>query len=76
MVRAVPAILGKVDVQGLIQNLADNFTEWDATLSLRGRLHNICATMACYGSVQAGRRLTVTEMNALLRQMEAMPRTG
>ncbi len=76
VVRAVPALLGETDVQGLIRDLADDFAEWDAALSLKGRLQHVCATMACHGSVRAGRRLTVPEMNALLRQMEATPHTG
>ncbi|KAF0118923.1 MAG: DNA mismatch repair protein MutL [Rhodospirillaceae bacterium] len=76
VVRAVPAVLGETDVQGLVRDLADDLAAWETALSLKERLQHICATMACHGSVRAGRRLTVAEMNALLRQMETTPRTG
>lgn len=76
VVREVPALLGDSDVQGLIRNLADELTEWDEALSLKDRLADVCSTMACHGSVRAGRRLTIEEMNALLRQMEATPHSG
>ncbi len=76
MVREVPAMLGKMDVQGLVRDLADELTELDEALSLKERLEEVCGTMACHGSVRAGRRLTVDEMNALLREMEATPHSG
>ncbi|MGE5502971.1 MAG: DNA mismatch repair endonuclease MutL, partial [Actinomycetota bacterium] len=76
VVREVPAILGDGDVQGLVRDLADELAEWGHTLSLTERLHAVCATMACHGSVRAGRKLSVAEMNALLRQMEATPLSG
>jgi DNA mismatch repair protein MutL len=75
-VREVPALLGDCDVEGLVRDLADELAEWGETLSLDGRLQRVCGTMACHGSVRAGRRLNVAEMNALLRQMEATPRSG
>jgi DNA mismatch repair protein MutL len=75
-VRAVPALLGDTDVQGLIRDLADDLAEYDEALALRERLSDVCATMACHGSVRAGRRLNGAEMNALLRQMEEMPHSG
>ena len=75
-VREVPALLGDCDVQGLVKDLADDLAEWDEALALREKLWEVCATMACHGSVRAGRRLTVAEMNALLRRMEATPRSG
>jgi len=74
--REVPALLGATDVKGLILDLADELTELDETLSLKERLEDVCGTMACHGSVRAGRRLTVEEMNALLREMEATPHSG
>ncbi len=76
LVREVPALLGSTDVRGLVRDLADDFAEWDAALSLSGRLGDVCATMACHGSVRAGRRLKPEEMNALLREMERTPLSG
>ncbi len=76
LVREVPALLGDGDVKGLIRDLADDLSEYDAALSLKERLEEVCGTMACHGSVRAGRRLTTDEMNALLRQMEATPHSG
>lgn len=76
MVRAVPALMPDADVQGLVRDLADELAEWGQALSLEEKLTEVCATMACHGSVRAGRRLSVAEMNALLRQMEATPLSG
>ena len=76
VVREVPALLGECDIQGLVRDLADELAEMDHTLALRERLDNVCASMACHGSVRAGRRLSVEEMNALLREMECTPRSG
>jgi len=76
VVREVPALLGKLDVAGLIRDLADELAEFDQALSLREKLGDIVGTMACHGSVRAGRRLTAEEMNALLREMEATPHSG
>jgi DNA mismatch repair protein MutL len=80
MVREVPALLGDTDVKGLVRDLAREAQS--ETLSgsgggvLEQRLAAVCSTMACHGSVRAGRRLTAEEMNALLREMEATPRSG
>ena len=60
----------------LVRDLADELAEWGEVLSLKERLESVCGTMACHGSVRAGRRLTQPEMNALLRQMEATPHSG
>lgn len=76
VVREVPALIGDADVQGLVRDLADDLAEWGETLALTEKLWHVCATMACHGSVRAGRRLSVAEMNALLRQMEATPNSG
>jgi DNA mismatch repair protein MutL len=76
LVRATPALLGAGDVQGLVTDLADELAAFDAALSLRERLDHVAATMACHGSVRAGRILSVAEMNALLREMEITPRSG
>jgi DNA mismatch repair protein MutL len=76
VVREVPALLGDCDIRGLVRDLADDLAELDEALSLKERLEDVCSTMACHGSVRAGRRLTVTEMNALMREMEATPHSG
>jgi DNA mismatch repair protein MutL len=75
-VRETPSMLGDVDVRGLINDLAEHAAEWDDSLPLERRLMHVSATMACYGSVRAGRRLKPEEMNALLREMEAVPNSG
>lgn len=76
LVRAAPAMLGGGDVSGLVRDLADDLAECDEALSLRERLDHVAATMACHGSVRAGRVLSVAEMNALLREMEVTPHSG
>ena len=75
-VQEVPAILGETNVQGLIRDLADDLAENDTAVALEKRIDDVCATMACHGSVRAGRVLTADEMNALLREMEATPHSG
>ncbi len=76
VVREVPALLGETNVIGLVRDLADELAELDQSLGLRERLEEVCSTMACHGSVRAGRALTGDEMNALLREMEATPNAG
>jgi DNA mismatch repair protein MutL len=76
VVREVPALLGTTDVHGLLRDLADELAEFDTALSLKERLEHVCGTMACHGSVRAGRQLNQAEMDALLRQMEATPHSG
>jgi DNA mismatch repair protein MutL len=76
VVREVPALLGATDAAGLIRDLADELAEFGQALSLKERLEEICGTMACHGSVRAGRRLAPAEMDALLREMEATPHSG
>ena len=76
VVREVPELLGETDVQGLVRDLADELAEMGDHLSLKERVEDVCGTLACHTSVRAGRRLTVEEMNALLRQMEATPHSG
>ncbi|MCO6186955.1 DNA mismatch repair endonuclease MutL [Rhizobium sp. L1K21] len=75
-VRETPAMLGEIDANGLIRQLADEIAEWDTASALSKRLEYLAATMACHGSVRSGRRLKLEEMNALLRQMEATPGSG
>ncbi len=76
VVRVAPAALGEADIQGLVRDLADDLAEFDEALTLKDKLADVCATMACHGSVRAGRRLNTAEMNALLREMEATPHSG
>ena len=76
VVREVPALLGKLDVKGLVRDLADEIAETGNALSLKERLEEVSGTMACHMSVRAGRRLNAEEMNALLREMEATPHSG
>ncbi len=76
LVRATPAMLGSGDVKGLITDLADELGAYDEALSLKERIDHVASTMACHGSVRAGRVLNVAEMNALLREMEVTPHSG
>lgn len=76
VVRETPAVLGEVNAASLVKDLIDGLRELDDTLALRERLADVCSTMACHGSVRAGRQLSVEEMNALLREMEATPHSG
>lgn len=75
-VRETPAMLGHVDGEALIRDLIDDIAELGAAHALKERLEDVCSSMACRGSVRAGRRLTADDMNALLRQMEATPFSG
>ena len=76
LVRAVPAALGSPDVSKLLADLAAEIAELGSALSLQEKLDHVEATIACHGSVRAGRVLSVAEMNALLREMEVTPRSG
>lgn len=76
LVRATPALLGASDARQLVVDLADELAAYDEALSLREKLDGIAGTMACHGSVRAGRILSVAEMNALLREMEVTPHSG
>ena len=76
LVRSTPAALGKTDVRGLLTDLAGELAELGSAFSLQEKLDHVSATIACHGSVRAGRVLSVAEMNALLREMEVTPRSG
>jgi len=76
LVRAVPALLGRADATALIRDLADDLAAWGRAVTLKERLDLVAATMACHGSVRAGRALSLPEMNALLREMEVTPHSG
>ena len=76
IVRETPALLGECDVKKLINDLAEEMAEWGKGYSLTEKLHLICATIACHGSVRAGRKLNIEEMNKLLRDMENTEHSG
>lgn len=76
VVREMPSMLGDCDVSALIRDVADNLREVGTPVALKEKFDHLCSTIACHGSIRAGRLLTVIEMNALLRQMEATPLSG
>ena len=76
IVRETPALLGEGDIKGLVRDLAEELAEFGEGVALQERLSEVCSSMACHGSVRAGRRLKAEEMNALLREMEATPHSG
>ena len=76
LVRAMPGSLRKANPQDLLQDLADDLAKHGDALLLEEKIEHVLATMACHGSVRAGRTLNVAEMNALLREMENTPRSG
>lgn len=75
-VREIPALLDKTDIKKTIQDLVDTLKTFDDTILLKDKMKDICARIACHGSVRAGRVLSIDEMNALLRQMEACGTSG
>jgi DNA mismatch repair protein MutL len=76
IVREVTALISEANVKNLITDLAQEIAEWGAQFSLTEKLHHICATIACHGSVRAGRNLNIEEMNRLLRDMEKTEHSG
>ncbi len=76
LVRAIPAVLAKSDAGALVADIAADLAEMGAMVRMKERIDLVAATMACHGSVRAGRVLSVAEMNALLREMEVTPRSG
>lgn len=75
-VHETPALAGEMDIQRMIRDLADDIASVGGAVSLKEHLDAICSTMACHGSVRAGRKMNIEEMNALLRQMEQTPHSG
>jgi DNA mismatch repair protein MutL len=75
-VTEIPAIIGDADIKGLVQNLSEDIAEFGEGISLSEAIEHVAETMACHGSVRAGRLLNIFEMNALLREMEATPHSG
>lgn len=76
MVREVPALLKDASIKKMVADLADEMAEWGATTVVEDKINHIAATMACHGSVRAGRRLNIAEMNHLLREMERTPHSA
>ncbi len=76
VVREVPVILGQTDIQSLIQDIVDDLDEMGTSEKLKQTIDDILGTMACHGSIRAGRKLSILEMNELLRQMESTPYSG
>lgn len=76
LVREIPGLLGDTDVKSLIKDLAAEISEWGSAYALEDKIHHICATVACHGSVRAGRALNIEEMNRLLRDMEKTEHSG
>lgn len=76
LVREIPALLGNIEVKKLIKDLAAEISEWGSAYALKDKIHHICATIACHGSVRAGRALNIEEMNRLLRDMERTEHSG
>lgn len=75
-IREVPALLGHTDLQRLVRDLAEEFVESGASFKLKEKIHEVCSLMACHGSVRAGKKMSISEMNDLLRQMEATLYSG
>jgi len=75
-VRETPALLGPVDAAALVRDILDEIADLGASTTLGARLDAVLSRVACHGSVRAGRRMGADEMNALLREMEATPRSG
>lgn len=76
IVREIPALINGCDIKNLVKSLAEQILEWGKDFALEDKINHICATMACHGSVRAGRSLNVAEMNELLREMENTPHSG
>ncbi len=77
IVREVPGLLaGRLDIGELVRDLSHEFETYGEALSLRERMERVLAQIACHGSIRAGRRLGLEEMNALLRQIERTPYSG
>lgn len=76
LVREVPALIKDASVKKMIVDLADELVEFGASAVAEDKINHIAATMACHGSVRAGRRLNIAEMNHLLREMEKTPHSA
>lgn len=75
VIREIPALLNRMDGKALIRDILDDLEDQGASDRLQARVDAVLSSMACHGSVRAGRRMTGDEMNALLREMERTPRS-
>ena len=75
-VRETPAILGEVNAEALIKDIVDALAGYEDDSTLNTRIDEILSRVACHGSIRSGRRMQAAEMNALLREMEATPKSG
>nr|WP_039868575.1 DNA mismatch repair endonuclease MutL [Halomonas sp. TD01] len=75
LVRQLPALLAQADPEALIRQMLEELARFGRTHQVEARIHELLSTMACHGSVRANRRLTIDEMNALLRDMERTERS-
>ncbi len=76
LVREIPILAKDINLKQMIVDIADEIRDLGESVSLKEHLNKICSTIACHGSIRAGRKLAIEEMNALLRQMEATPHSG
>jgi DNA mismatch repair protein MutL len=76
IIREVPAILGRSDASTLLRDVLSDLMSYDTSDRLREAVDHVLSSMACHGSVRANRALSVSEMNALLRQIESTPNSG
>ncbi|KRW98030.1 DNA mismatch repair endonuclease MutL [Paracoccus sp. MKU1] len=75
-VREVPALIQRLNAAALIRDILDDLADQGASDRLRARVDAVLSSMACHGSVRSGRRMSADEMNALLREMERVPKSG